>query len=67
MDCQHHAIFNLLLDKLFLAPLQSPKYVVDYGTGTGVYFGSQCRRLKLAHSKKGIWAIEVGGSVKFLD
>ena len=37
MDMQHHAILLLLSNKLFLAPVDTPKQILDQGTGTGIW------------------------------
>ncbi|KAK8053101.1 hypothetical protein PG996_012402 [Apiospora saccharicola] len=37
LDLQHQAFKVLLGDKLFLAPIHEPRYVLDIGTGTGIW------------------------------
>ena len=36
MDMQHHAII-LVLGSLYFSPLESPKRIIDLGTGTGIW------------------------------
>ncbi|KAH8168858.1 methyltransferase domain-containing protein [Sarocladium implicatum] len=37
MDLNHHTITLALDDKLYLAPLENPKKILDVGTGTGIW------------------------------
>ena len=37
LDLQHHVITLLLNGELHLAPLESPKRILDLGTGTGLW------------------------------
>lgn len=37
LDLQHHTFKVMLRGRLFLAPIHNPAYVLDIGTGTGIW------------------------------
>ncbi|KAK8108083.1 S-adenosyl-L-methionine-dependent methyltransferase [Apiospora kogelbergensis] len=37
LDLQHQGLKTLLSDRLYLAPIQNPKHVLDLATGTGIW------------------------------
>jgi hypothetical protein len=37
LDLQHQGFLHLLNEKLYLAPIKDPKYVLDVATGMGIW------------------------------
>jgi hypothetical protein len=47
LDMQHQLFYLSLNDKLHLAPVTNPHYVLDIGTGTGIWVGKTIERHEL--------------------